>query len=228
MGLLGLQAPLAASLGAQTFLSTNWVGGKCPLGPDHWLTGFDMYNNLQGEHDPKQQQLHTLLILEKDLDRARVHIPGFHDLELFANAALEKSLQNLYDPASEELRLKYAHGLRAGDQTSFFIHRDNKEFPSVLGTAVVKLTADLAGELPSQMQVLGGNVFSYSPGIGSCSIFPADAYHWSLKPQSQTAHLKLAFFFSKKKKRNVAPVDQVRVRFTPPFLSDSPPFLSDS
>jgi len=178
------------------------VGGKCLLGPNNYcLRGFDRYNNLQGDHDPELQRLDTLLILNKDLNLARDHFPGFHALEIFAKGALEKDLHALWDGDSEELELHYAHGLRTGDQTSFYIHQDNKEFPSVVVTAVVKLTADQVGEPPSEMQLLGCDVFSYSPCAGSCSIFPADAYHWSLKPKSKLEHLKLAFFFKARRKK---------------------------
>ena len=66
------------------------------------------------------------------------------------------------------------------------------------GSAIVKLTPDEPGELPSEMRVVGAPVnFKYGPKPGASGCFRARLYHASVLPASAREHIKIAFFFKK-------------------------------
>ena len=65
-------------------------------------------------------------------------------------------------------------------------------------TAIVKLTPDEPGELPSEMRVVGAPFhFKYGPTPSASCFFRARLYHASVLPESEHEHLKIAFFFKK-------------------------------
>ena len=95
-----------------------------------------------------------------------------------------------------------AHVLRQGPDsssaTSFDAHQDTEEHDFIEYTAIVKLTPDEPGELPSEMRVVGAPVhFKYGPKPGASGCFRARLYHASVLPASAREHLKIAFFFKK-------------------------------
>ena len=94
----------------------------------------------------------------------------------------------------------HAHALRQGPDTQmstgFKSHQDNETEDLIDRSVVVKLTADLPGEPPSRMTVLGAAyLFAYGPAAGAAGHFDARLWHGSVPPKSAREHLKITFFF---------------------------------
>ena len=75
--------------------------------------------------------------------------------------------------------------------------QDTEDYDFIEFSVVVKLTADGAGEPPSQMRVVGARrYFDYGARSGASGSFRARVHHASVTPQPEAQqHLKLAFFF---------------------------------
>jgi hypothetical protein len=89
---------------------------------------------------------------------------------------------------------------------SFDAHQDTEEHDFIEYTAIVKLTPDKPGELPSEMRVVGAPFhFKYGPTPSASCFFRARLYHASVLPASAREHIKIAFFFKKAAKRKRPP-----------------------
>jgi len=81
------------------------------------------------------------------------------------------------------------------------VHQDTEDFDFIEYTVVVKLTADVSGEAPSAMRVVGAPChFRYGAAAGASGCFKARLHHASVEPQSDQEHLKVAYFFRKSTK----------------------------
>ena len=185
------------------YLSENWrrsgLGGlmlrakSAKSGKSFLLEGFNAYNKTLGDFDANKQRLHTLIVKNHKLGVVRKRLPGFHDIEV----ELIEWLNKLFH---RRVELWEAHGLRQGpetqDQASFSIHQDTEEDEDVLYTVVVKLTADVLGEPPSAMSIVGQAIdFEYGPTAGASATFLSDLFHTSVAPTSENEHLKMTYFF---------------------------------
>ena len=95
--------------------------------------------------------------------------------------------------------------------SSFDVHQDTEECEFVEHSVVVKLTADVMCEPPSQMRVLGAaRPFSYGAEAGAAGTFQARLHHASVPPATDREHLKIAFFF-----RSATPAAPVALGLAP-------------
>ena len=151
------------------------------------------YAETHGPHDPKLQPAHTLLFKGARLAAALQFLPRFARMADSLSAHLERILGGRF-------QLAHAHALRQGpltrSTTAFKSHQDTETDDSIDRSAVVKLTADLRGEAPSRMTVLGAAYpFAYGPAAGSAGHFDSRLWHRSEPPESKREHLKVTFFF---------------------------------
>ena len=176
-----------------SFLRSEWKDGMLSLPDGRRALGYASYEKTLDAHDAGMQSAHTLLLTHALLPSVRAHVPGFQEME----ATLASWLHERFGSVVE---LFYCHGLRQSPHTlkstGFDVHQDTEDFDFIEYTVVVKLTADVEGEPPSQMRVVGcERHFDYGPAAGSSGLFRARLFHASVAPRSEREHLKLAFFF---------------------------------
>ena len=177
------------------FLKQQWMDGALvlPSKKGFKIRGYSTYAKTLDAHDSEEQRTHTLLFTPGTLPVLRVHVPGFEAIE----AELALWLLSRFDTFVE---LHSAHALRQSPETlkstTFGVHQDTEDEPSILYTVVVKLTADEPDEVPSEMRVVGASEhFRYGAAAGSSGCFKASLHHASVKPSSEREHLKIAFFY---------------------------------
>ena len=194
-GVVGLRVPEEEAARCYAHLQQHWRDGKLPLrGGATAAYGYATYGKTLSEHDASQQAKHTLLLTNPLLPLVREEVPGFHSIELFL-------IQWLHSTFGIVVELYFAHGLRQSPltlkSTGFDVHQDVEDFPFIEYTVVVKLTADVAGEPPSRMRVVGAPYhFEYGAPAGSAGAFLSRLFHASVEPAPDTSeHLKVAFFF---------------------------------
>ena len=160
------------------------------------LGGYNTYPKTLEPYNKEEQRLHTLLVTSAQLPQVRDHLPGFKAMELELVTWLQQHF-------GTEVELFEAHGLRQGPSTmrstGFAVHQDNEVHKFVEYTVVVKLTADIEGEAPSAMHVVGSKLdFVYDSMAGASACFRAGLHHASVAPMSPCEHLKMTFFFRHK------------------------------
>eukprot|EP00322_Chrysochromulina_rotalis_P000723 CAMPEP_0115850390 /NCGR_PEP_ID=MMETSP0287-20121206/11940_1 /TAXON_ID=412157 /ORGANISM="Chrysochromulina rotalis, Strain UIO044" /LENGTH=906 /DNA_ID=CAMNT_0003304387 /DNA_START=42 /DNA_END=2763 /DNA_ORIENTATION=- len=189
---LCVSAEAAAACAAH--LQARWRDGQLPLKGKRVCTGYSVYSKTLDDHDSEQQSLNTLLVTHALLPYVREEVPGFRAIE----TQLVEWLMNTYGTVVD---LFYAHGLRQGPQTlrstGFGVHQDTEDYDFIEYTIVVKLTADGAGDPPSEMRVIGARRnFAYGAEAGAAGCFRARCYHASCPPPADSQEcLKIAFFF---------------------------------
>ena len=197
-GVEALAVPSEEAAACATFLKERWAREKLTLPNGKRLLGYATYPKTLARHSAKEQRAHTLLITNAWLDEVRESVPGFEPMERHLLAWLKQRM-------GHEYQLFYAHGLRQSPATLagavFDVHQDTEEFDFIEHTIVVKLTADVPGESPSSMRVVGADQhFEYGTGAGAAGCFDARLHHASVAPRSEEEHLKLAYFFRRDEK----------------------------
>ena len=184
----------ADALECAAFLRQNWLPfGSLTFPGLKPIFGYATYTETHEPHDPTLQPAHTLLFKGARLAAALQFLPRFARMADSLSAHLERILGGRF-------QLAHAHALRQGPDTQsttgFKSHQDTETDDSIDRSAVVKLTADLRGEAPSRMTVLGAAYpFAYGPAAGSAGHFDSRLWHASVAPESEREHLKLTFFF---------------------------------
>jgi len=177
------------------YLEEHWADGElkmCTKALTKRAHGFANYQKvLEDPLNSEAQRLNTILLPSAQLNMARMILPGFSNMEM----TLLSRIRNIY---GVDVELFSAHFLRQGplSSTTFDVHQDTEEFDFIAFTVVVKLTADVEGEPPSAMRVVGASRhFHYSPKAGSAGLFAASLHHASVRAESQRDHLKAVYFF---------------------------------
>jgi hypothetical protein len=206
-GVIGLTVRESDAHLCAAALNERWQHGQLKLLDAGKLlgtcSGFNSYGKTLQKVEPKKQLLNSLKFPNALLPHVRRVLPGFKLIE----QKVADTLQAHYDTPIE---LFEAHVLRQGPDsssaTSFDAHQDTEEHDFIEYTAIVKLTPDEPGELPSEMRVVGAPVnFKYGPKPGASGCFRARLYHASVLPASAREHIKIAFFFKKAAKRKRPP-----------------------
>ena len=186
------------------FLTKFWKDGQLPM-QDEWgrqgspLVGYNTYPTTHSRLNKQLQLLNTLLVTTELLPRVRACLPGFRIMERELVRWLKQNFKT-------NVELFEAHGLRqapwTGNATNFAIHRDDEVYECIKYTVIVKLTSDEAGEAASSMRVVGAPLdFEYGPQAGASGCFRAGLFHASVEPRSKREHLKIAFFFRRRRKQ---------------------------
>jgi hypothetical protein len=184
----------ADALVCAAYLQQHWLPfGSLTFPGRKPINGYATYTETHAPHDPKLQPAHTLLLKGARLADALEFLPRFARMANSLAAHLERILGGRF-------QLAHAHALRQGpltqSTTAFKTHQDTESDDSIDRSAVVKLTADLPGEAPSRMTVLGAAYpFAYGPAAGSAGHFDSRLWHASVAPGSEREHLKITFFF---------------------------------
>lgn len=212
------QVAVADADACARFLQQQWLDGALVLPNQRGfkIRGYSTYAKTLDAHDSEEQRTHTLLFTPATLPVLRVHVPGFEAIE----GELALWLLSRFDTFVE---LHSAHALRQSPETlkstTFGVHQDTEDEPSILYTVVVKLTADAPEEPPSEMRVVGApEHFRYGPAAGSSGCFQAALHHASVKPSSEREHLKIAFFYKASTNRRAERSARARLEQPPPAL----------
>ena len=175
--------------------------------------GYAMYGKTLQPHSAEEQRKNTLRLATAGLDLVRSEVPSFKHMEASILQGLCSALGNA-NLKIHHVNVVAQSSLTQGS-TLLAVHQDTEEDPSILYTCVVKLTADVGGDSPSKMRVVGKQAFEYGAQAGAACLFDSDLHHESIAPTSETEHLKVVFFFCAGSERDC------RARARPPGLSVS-------